>query len=34
MYVWSTEISSGKIYFGSEVKDLGLVDYLGSKKEV
>jgi len=27
------EISSGKIYFGSEAKDLGLVDYLGSKKE-
>jgi protease-4 len=27
------EISSGKIYFGSEAKDLGLVDHLGSKKQ-
>ncbi|MFQ6066819.1 MAG: signal peptide peptidase SppA [bacterium] len=27
------EISSGKIYFGSEAKELGLVDYLGSRKE-
>lgn len=27
------EISSGKIYFGSEAKELGLIDYLGGKKE-
>ena len=27
------EISSGKIYFGSEAKSLGLIDYLGGKKE-
>lgn len=27
------EISSGKIYFGSEAKSLGLIDYLGGGKE-
>lgn len=27
------EISSGRIYFGSKAKSLGLIDYLGGKKE-